>query len=225
MNAHVAPVPAGAQPEPGWHTDGSPVRRPGRDTRAPAPDDRRQRLADLLRSARAGRREDLHQIVAELTPLLWHVARAQGLDAATCDDVVQTTWLSLLRNLDQIRSPEALSGWLVTVVRREARRASGAGIRERPVAVDSLESVPDDGRPVDEALVDGERGTALWRAVRQLPQRCQELLRVVAFVDRPDYESVAAALGMPRGSVGPTRGRCLAKLRSLLTSQPEWSVP
>ncbi|GIH17630.1 RNA polymerase sigma factor [Rugosimonospora africana] len=191
---------------------------------APAPDDRRAHLADLLLSARDGSREALHQIVAELTPLLWHVARAQGLDAAMCDDVVQTTWLSLLRNLDQIRSPEALRAWLVTVVRREARRVGGVGVRERPVAVDSLESVPDDGRPFDELLMEGERGTALWRAVRQLSQRCQELLRVVAFVERPDYESVAAALGMPRGSVGPTRGRCLAKLRNLLMSQPEWST-
>ena len=73
---------------------------------APAPDDRRAHLADLLLGARDGSREALHQIVAELTPLLWHVARAQGLDAAMCDDVVQTTWLSLLRNLDRLIAHE-----------------------------------------------------------------------------------------------------------------------
>jgi DNA-directed RNA polymerase specialized sigma24 family protein len=69
--------------------------------------------------------------------------------------------------------------------------------------------------PEDRVLL-AERQRAVWQAVQRLPQRCQELLRVVAFSHRPDYDAVATALGMPRGSIGPTRGRCLAKLRTLL---------
>ncbi len=66
-------------------------------------------------------------------------------------------------------------------------------------------------------------GAALWPAIGQLSARCQELLRIVAFAPRPDYAAVAAALGMPVGSIGPTRGRCLAKLRALLASDPDGS--
>ena len=64
-------------------------------------------------------------------------------------------------------------------------------------------------------MVEDQR-RALWTAIRQLSPRCQELLRITAFVPRPDYAAVAAELGMRVGSVGPTRGRCLAKLRALL---------
>ena len=65
---------------------------------------------------------------------------------------------------------------------------------------------------------------SLWRSVSRLSERCQALLRIIAFVDRPDYGAVSEALGMPVGSIGPTRGRCLAKLRSLLTADPSWST-
>ncbi len=182
------------------------------------------RLAVLLERARGG--DDpasLNAIVAELSPLLWQVARAQGLDRDTAEDVVQTTWLSLLRHLDTIRSAAALTAWLVTVAKREAWRVRRAGRGERPME-DWIESALPDPDPLpDEQLLVDDRRRALWRAVRQLPQRCQELLRIVAFVRRPDYSEVSATLGMPLGSIGPTRGRCLAKLRQLLTSDPTWS--
>ena len=70
-----------------------------------------------------------------------------------------------------------------------------------------------------------ERHRVLWRHVQSLSDRCRELLRIVAFVDRPDYDVVAEALAMPRGSVGPTRGRCLAKLRAALSADPTWEMP
>ena len=57
-----------------------------------------------------------------------------------------------------------------------------------------------------------------------MSERCQALLRIIAFVDRPDYVAVSQALGMPVGSIGPTRGRCLAKLRAALSGDPTWSA-
>jgi RNA polymerase sigma factor (sigma-70 family) len=199
----------------------APVPEP--TARTPAGAERRERLAALLTGAAAGHHEDLHGIVVELTPLLWHVLRSSGLDAATCEDVIQTTWLTLLGQLHAIRTPQALTAWLVTVARREAMRQRTTGTREQPVASETLTAVPDDAPAVDEALLDDERQAVLWRAVEQLPPRCRGLLRIVAQVDRPDYDDVATALGMPRGSIGPTRGRCLAKLRTLLLSSPHWS--
>ena len=88
--------------------------KPNPTAEAERGDDREERLAALLESARAGRRGSLGEIVAELTPLLWHVVRAQGLDRELAEDVVQTTWLRLLDHLHSIQTPRALTGWLVT---------------------------------------------------------------------------------------------------------------
>ena len=181
-------------------------------------------VAGVLDEARAGRREALRRLVVEFSPLLWQVARTAGLDRGASEDVVQTTWLRLLDHLDGNQNPAALVGWLVTVARREAWRARGAGQRERPVEPGVTEP-PDPAPEPGERLVVDERRRVLWDAVRQLPRRCQDLLRIVAFVHRPDYAVVSTALNMPTGSIGTTRGRCLAKLRHLLAADPRWSMP
>ena len=179
-------------------------------------DARHARLADLLLSAQAGRRESLNEIVIELSPLLWQVARSQGLDHEAAQDAVQCTWLSLLRHLDQIHSPVALTAWLVTATKREAWRTRAAHRAEQPVDRNLMTDMADPQPLPEETVLLAERHHDVWRAVRTLPRRCQDLLRVVAFSHRPDYDAVAVALGRPRGSIGPTRGRCLAKLRTLL---------
>ncbi|MGH3488638.1 MAG: RNA polymerase sigma factor [Actinopolymorphaceae bacterium] len=188
-----------------------------------ATDARRERWAGLLTAAQEGEREALGHLVAELTPLLWQVARSQRLDVATSEDVVQTTWLELVRHLGEIRTPEALVGWLVTVTRREARRVRDRSRREHPSDDAMISAQPDTEPRPDDQVIRNERDRILWSAFGRLSERCQSLIRVVAFADRPDYDAVSAALGMPRGSIGPTRGRCLAKLRSLLVADPSWS--
>jgi RNA polymerase sigma factor (sigma-70 family) len=182
---------------------------------------------DLVRSlaeARAGRPDAIADLVKEYTPLLWGVARAQGLDRASSEDVVQTAWLRLVRNPGAIHTPQALLGWLITVTRREAWRVASKGRRERP-ADDLMPYVgADTGPGPEEQAITNQEHSALWAAFDQLEPRCQELLRLVAFAHRPDYQAVASALDMPVGSIGPTRGRCLAKLRALLAASAEWSA-
>jgi RNA polymerase sigma factor (sigma-70 family) len=137
--------------------------------------------------------------------------------------VVQTAWMELLRRLADIHSPQALTAWLVTTTRRESWRVRERGRRDRHEEPEVLESLPDKGfDPADQVVLD-QRDAALWAHVRQLPLRCRQLLTVVAQVARPDYSVIAEALGMPHGSIGPTRGRCLAKLRRLLLADPTWS--
>ncbi|ONI89042.1 RNA polymerase subunit sigma [Actinosynnema sp. ALI-1.44] len=176
------------------------------------------RMADLLEAARDGDHSSLAGLVDELTPLLWQVARAQGLDRDTSSDIVQTAWLKLLGALDQIRSPMALTSWLVTVTRREAWRVRNASRMELPAKDVLFAELPDHGPTPEERRVEVERTRQLWRAVSTLSDRCQRLLRIIAFTRRPDYDTVSAALDMPRGSIGPTRGRCLAKLRDALSA-------
>jgi RNA polymerase sigma factor (sigma-70 family) len=186
---------------------------------------RAERLAAYLRQAQGGDVTALDPVVRELNPLLWHVARSQGLSKEDAIDVVQTTWLELLQRLREIRSPQALTMWLISTTRRGAWRA--ASRRRREVASETNEllgQVPDSTPDIDDRLDADARYRALWRHLQSLPERCRELLRIVAMVDRPDYDDVAAALGMPRGSIGPTRGRCLSKLRAMLTADPAWST-
>jgi RNA polymerase sigma factor (sigma-70 family) len=159
---------------------------------------------------------DVDKLVADLTPMLWQVARAAGLGAQDAEDVLQTVWVSLLSHLDSIRSPGAITAWLVTATRREAWRVSAAGRKTRPADHDWLLTIPDPRAGSEEQAVQAEEQRALWAALSTLTARCQELLRIVAFVPRPDYDLVAARLGMTRGSVGPTRSRCLEKLRVAL---------
>jgi RNA polymerase sigma factor (sigma-70 family) len=186
--------------------------------------ERSVRLATQLDLAKAGDLAALDPIVDELNPLLWHVARAQGLPAEDAADAVQTAWLELVRKLDTIHSPAALTAWLVTTTRREAWRMNSR--RRKFVAQDAeqLENVPDEVPEADERLSSHERLQVLWRHFAKLPERCRALLRVVANTDRPDYASIAKAMGMPHGSIGPTRGRCLAKLRTMLLADPSWDA-
>jgi RNA polymerase sigma factor (sigma-70 family) len=192
---------------------------------AAAPSDRAARQTELFTAARAGDSVAFDSLVRELNPLLWHVVRAQGLGSEEAADVVQTTWLELVQRLRDIRSPQALTGWLVTTARRQAWHVRSRQRRHGHEATDAITDVPDAEAGPPDLLEATERQRVLWRHVRSLSDRCRELLRIVAFVDRPDYEVVAEALAMPRGSVGPTRGRCLAKLRAALAADPAWEMP
>jgi RNA polymerase sigma factor (sigma-70 family) len=173
------------------------------------------RHAACLEAARSGNRIALDTLVAELTPLVWHVARGQGLDRPYAEDVVQTVWLALLRNLGRLAQPRALAAWLITTTRREAQRARGASDHAAGLPAEFIDHVPaESGLPEPEVLRD-DRDRRLWAAFRRLPQRCQELLRLTVLAQRAEYRAVAEALSMPHGSIGPTRGRCLTTLRSL----------
>lgn len=177
---------------------------------------RHARLAGLLRAARQGDQDALGQIITELSPLLWQVARVAGLNTGDAEDVLQTVWLRLVAHLDDIHDSTALTGWLVTTAKREAWRVRAAGRRLLPADQELLNEVPDPRPGSEEQVIVDEQRRALWVAIGRLSKRCQDLLRIIAFAPRPDYTAVAAALGMRIGSIGPTRGRCLAKLRVLL---------
>ncbi|MBW3086021.1 hypothetical protein KEM60_02232 [Austwickia sp. TVS 96-490-7B] len=190
-----------------------------------------QRAGAILRDVRAGDGERMIDLVELVTPLLWQVARSAGLDAATAEDAVQQAWLHLVEHQDDVHDPDAVVGWLLTTVRRESWRLMHR-CRRTLSSDDSALSL--DGRPVitgsipvdpQERAVANVQADRLWMHVRQLSPRCQALLRVICFADRPDYASISQSLGMPVGSIGPTRGRCLATLRSALLADPTWSAP
>ncbi len=175
-----------------------------------------ERAATLFLRWRDGETRAMDELVRLMTPLLWHVVRAYGLDRSLAEDVVQTTWLTLVRRHESITEPQAVSGWLTMVARREAWRVGKLQRRADPTEAESLEPhLPAQESAEQTATVDDE-SRRLWRAVAQLNDRCQRLLRIVAFDERPDYARIAQDMAMPIGSIGPTRQRCLGKLRALL---------
>src|ERR1700722_16117516 len=103
---------------------------------------RADRVGACLERARSGDTAALGEIVRELNPLLWHVARAEGLTTEEAADVVQTTWLELVRRLHDIRSSRAVTSWLVTAARREAWRVGELFRRRGPDGGGQLGQVP-----------------------------------------------------------------------------------
>jgi RNA polymerase sigma factor (sigma-70 family) len=171
-------------------------------------------LSDLIGRAAAGDQAAWGALVDRYTNLLWSVGRAHRLDTADAGDVVQTTWLRLVENLDRIQDPERLAGWLVTTARRECLRILRRSGREVVGAADDLSlEIIDDAPAIDARLLADERDAALWQCFERLTARCQQLLRVLMAAEPPAYAEVSASLGMPIGSIGPTRGRCLDQLR------------
>jgi RNA polymerase sigma factor (sigma-70 family) len=170
----------------------------------------------------AGDRQRLSDLVDLVSPVLWHAARSQGAATATCEDAIQTALLQLVDRAESIKEPAAVLGWLVVVVKREVWRLVRGERRE--VGVDQVPELPDRQLDPEATSILGERQRVLWQHISALTPRCQALLRVIAFADKPDYEAIATSLGMPIGSIGPTRGRCLNKLRVSLGSDPGWAV-
>lgn len=193
-----------------------------------APNSLATRAALAFAAYQRGDQEAMGLLVDLLTPMLWHTARAQRLDQTTAEDVVQTAWIRLVEHGSSITQSQAVLAWLITTVRREAWRVSRRDGRalptdDLPEGDPAAETASGDALDPAVAAVLRDDQRILWRHIGALSTRCQALLRIVAFVDRPDYVAVSEALGMPVGSIGPTRGRCLAKLRTLLSSDPTWS--
>jgi RNA polymerase sigma factor (sigma-70 family) len=165
---------------------------------------------------RSGDPSALDELVRVMSPILWHVVRATGLDKEQSEDVVQTAWLALVRSAETVGDPQAVARWLCTTARREAWRVGKTAGRSTAVEDDALEwHLPSQPSPESDVVLKDEQ-SRLWESMKVRPERCQKLLRIVAMEPRPDYARIAGELKMPIGSIGPTRGRCLDKLRNEL---------
>jgi RNA polymerase sigma factor (sigma-70 family) len=182
------------------------------------------RAANLFRAYRDGDEAQMAELVSLLTPILWHTVRAQRLNRESAEDVVQATWLALVRSAPTIADPQAVLQWLLVAARRESWRVVKRVERAEPKEIEDDDVVVAPRELPEERVLRADEDNRLWAHIAQLPERCQALLRVIAFADRPDYAAVAKALGMPIGSIGPTRGRCLAKLRLQLANDPSWET-
>ena len=156
-------------------------------------------------------------LVARFRGRILRVTRAHGLNHHQADDVAQETWLRLYRNVDGVRNPEALGAWIDTTARRESLRAIGGRRREDLTGEEiGVEAAPPDD-PDAELLQ--ERRAVLLNALEQLPVHQRRLIESLIADPEPSYAAVAEQLGLPVGSIGPTRGRCVERLRRELVGQ------
>lgn len=181
--------------------------------------------ARLVARCRAGDATAWAGLVQRYQPLVYAIARRARLDEHAAADVFQAVFARLLQHLTRIEQPERLQAWIVTTAKREALRTLRLGRRTVSTGDDgdgdnadqAALDVPDDSPLAEDALSDLQQLHRLRGALERLDSRCRSLLELL-LSDEDDgvgYGEIARRLAMPVGSVGPTRARCLGKLRRL----------
>jgi RNA polymerase sigma factor (sigma-70 family) len=169
----------------------------------------------LLIRARNGDKQAWDELVDRYTPLIWSICRRYRLRLADADDVGQGVWLRLVDQLGSLRDPAALPGWLATTTQRECGRVLHASRKQQaPGQWPDAADIPDTVTGIAESeLLRAERHAALRDAFTQLPPKSQQLIALLIHDPPLSYAEISAKLGLPVGSIGPSRSRCLQKLR------------
>ena len=168
------------------------------------------RLCRTVRAAAAGDDRAWSALVAGFASTIRSVARRHRLNHADQEEILQRTWLRLVERIHTIREPAAIAGWLATTARRECLRLQTA--RAREVLDGELPPIAD-SETVDETVMAAERARALHGAVDRLPGRQRKLIKLQLVQPSMGYDEIGSTLGLPIGSIGPTRGRSIARLR------------
>jgi RNA polymerase sigma factor (sigma-70 family) len=172
-------------------------------------------VIDLVTRARCGDRSAWDQLVDRYSPLIWSICRRWQLDRTDAEDVGQAVWLRLVEQLDNLRDPAALPGWLATTTQRECSRARRSRCRLAAGGqVPDAENLPDEqAATAEDVLFMAERHAALRAAFTDLPANWQQLLTLLTTDPPTPYAEISVKLGIPVGSIGPNRSRCLDRLR------------
>ena len=170
---------------------------------------------ELLRRVIDGDERAWSEVVDRFAGLVWSIARSYRLSSAATDDVVQTVWLRLAEHASRIRQPERLASWLATTTRNESLRVIRGNQRVTPQA-STDEYIEPTTPSIEERVSDAVTLQAVLDAFARLPPEDQQLMRLLCAVPPLDYETISELIGRPVGSIGPTRARCIERLRKLL---------
>jgi RNA polymerase sigma factor (sigma-70 family) len=178
--------------------------------------DRELQQAAVFQCCRSGVEGAWNSVVDEFTPLVWSVAKSFGLLPDDCADICQSTWVHAIRSIDRIRHPARFRAWIVTVAKRESIKL--LQFTDRHVLVPDVESgvTGVDHLGPEEVAVERADHRRVRVALLQLPVPHQELLWMLISDPAPSYDEISRRLGIPRGSIGPTRRRALLRMRELL---------
>ncbi len=171
-------------------------------------------VISLVARAGGGDQEAWNEIIERYSPLVWSICLRYELRRQEIDDVGQTVWLLLVENIGRLRESAALPGWLATTTRRECLRTLRVARRDPESLPPESQDAPDPHAAViEQDLIEAERNAALRAAFAGLPDGCKELLSMLMADPPPGYARIGSTLGIPVGSIGPTRARCLERLR------------
>ena len=172
-------------------------------------------VIDLVACARDGDAQAWDALVERYAPLIWSICRRYRLGPADADDVGQSVWLHLVDHLGKIREPAALAGWLATTTRRACGRLARAarGPHTFVYALDAENMADEQSDAAEQEVLAAERHAALREAYSHLPPDCQRLVAMLTADPPAPYAEISATLAMPVGSIGPTRSRCLDRMR------------
>ena len=167
-------------------------------------------VVSLVSRVGDGDQDAWNELIERYAPLVWSICARSQLSREDIDDAAQGVWLRLVENIGSLREPAALPGWLATTTRRECLRILGAAQRreqrEEPVP-------PGLADTTEQEIIAAERNAALRAALAEMQRGCRELLTMLMSDPPRSYAEISATLGIPVGSIGPTRARCLDQLR------------
>jgi RNA polymerase sigma factor (sigma-70 family) len=176
-----------------------------------------QQVILLVEAAQAGDPQAWDALFNRYVALLWSIALRHGLNESDAGDVVQNTWLKLLEHIDKLRDPARVGSWLATTAQREALRCIAQSRRLVLNDDDTAFDGPDRLLPpLDEALLAHEQASAAVAALDELPPTWRSLVELLTQDPPRSYEEIGADLGVPVGTIGPTRGRCVRRLRAIV---------
>jgi RNA polymerase sigma factor (sigma-70 family) len=172
-------------------------------------------VTDLVTRASTGDKQAWDALVERYAPLIWSICGRYRLSRADAEDVGQNVWLRLAGQLDKIRDPAALPGWLATTTSRECGRVlrTARGLHVLVHVLDAGSLPGQQAGTADQELLAAERHAALCDALSRLPRDGQQLIALLIADPPVPYAEISTRLGIPVGSIGPKRSRCLDRLR------------
>jgi RNA polymerase sigma factor (sigma-70 family) len=182
----------------------------------------------LVDRVAGGDQEAWNELIDRYAPLVWSICTRYRLSRPDIDDVAQTVWLLLVEHIDTLREPAALPGWLATTTRNECLKIQRAARRNDLDGLPPEDQLPaeDSDAMIEQEIMQAERNAAFRAAWRELTEECHRLLALLMTDPPLGYKKISERLVVPIGSIGPTRGRCLDRLRKsphlagLLSAQP-----
>ena len=192
------------------------VERERQEESVPADSIHRSCLTELVAAAQQGDHAAWEKLIQRFNPLVVAVIRKYRMSHDDAQDVRQTVWMLLYENIGRLREPKALPGWIKTTTRNEALQQLNRAGRAQPMDPETLACLPNQqyDPEIDSELLRFERDRAIHDGLAEIEPRQRKLLLLLHAQERPSYVEVGRALGMPTGSIGPTRARCLKKLRN-----------
>jgi RNA polymerase sigma factor (sigma-70 family) len=172
---------------------------------------------ELLTLAKSGDKTAWSELIDRFSQMVWSIARSFRLDEATAKDVSQTVWLRLVENIERIDDPERLPGWLATTCRREALRVQG--LRDRVIPTEFEYDIPDERPSLESMLVEDEEAREVVAAFETISEDCRQLLRLLTTDPPLSYEEISELVDRPIGSLGPTRSRCIERLKTAISAR------